>query len=331
MIALPLALAALLVLSADQGVERQHVLEITGPDIDGGILSEITWDNGALLLQGVVANPDGSLSGRYVVIPARGTTLEKRKEQTDSSVAYWARKSKRTSPTGLGAIATGSDSKMPMYGIASLEHRMGDAVDMGGMQQKTIVRLGKLVLHERENGVAPYDGEVWSWSPAELNRIAYVDGKGRPLDRRRRRTRARRLLKGTSPCPRGPTTAGPSRSRKRRTADAAGTSAWCCCPKPSDRRDDAFRNLMTDEAPKSALEIAMERLKKKDADSGFVEQKLTDAQKGAIAEARSVHEARVAELQILHRGKQLTAVDPAEIEKIEQSTPRPRAAGIRSR
>ena len=75
---------------------------------------------------------------------------------------------------------------------------------------------------------------------------------------------------------------------------------------------------MTDEAPKSALELAMERLKKKDADSGFVEQKLTDAQKAAIAEARSVHEARVAELQILHRGKQLTAVDPAEIEKIEQ-------------
>jgi hypothetical protein len=75
---------------------------------------------------------------------------------------------------------------------------------------------------------------------------------------------------------------------------------------------------MTDEAPKSALELAMERLKKKDADSGFVEQKLTDAQKAAIAEARSVHEARVAELQILHRGKQLTAVDPAEIERIEQ-------------
>ena len=75
---------------------------------------------------------------------------------------------------------------------------------------------------------------------------------------------------------------------------------------------------MTDEAPKSALELAMERLKKQDADAGVVEHKLTDAQKAAIAEARSVHEARVAELQILHRGKQLTAVDPQEIEKIEQ-------------
>jgi hypothetical protein len=75
---------------------------------------------------------------------------------------------------------------------------------------------------------------------------------------------------------------------------------------------------MSDEAPKSALEIAMARLKKQDADAGVVEHKLTDEQKAAIAEARSVHEARVAELQILHRSKQLTAVDPVEIEKIEQ-------------
>jgi hypothetical protein len=74
---------------------------------------------------------------------------------------------------------------------------------------------------------------------------------------------------------------------------------------------------MTD-APKSALELAMERLKKKDADAGIVEQKLTDAQKAAIAEARSIYESRVAELQILHRQKQLTAVEPPEIARIEE-------------
>jgi hypothetical protein len=71
------------------------------------------------------------------------------------------------------------------------------------------------------------------------------------------------------------------------------------------------------DAPKSALELAMERLKKKDAEAGVVEQKLTDAQKAAIAEARSIYESRVAELQILHRQKQLTAGDPQEIAKIE--------------
>ena len=39
---------------------------------------------------------------------------------------------------------------------------------------------------------------------------------------------------------------------------------------------------MADEAPKSALELAMERLKKKDAEAGVVEHKLTEEQKAAI-------------------------------------------------
>lgn len=71
------------------------------------------------------------------------------------------------------------------------------------------------------------------------------------------------------------------------------------------------------DAPKSAIELAMERLRKKDAEAGVVEQKLTDAQKAAIAEARSVYEARVAERQILHRQTRLTAVDPQEIARLE--------------
>jgi hypothetical protein len=72
------------------------------------------------------------------------------------------------------------------------------------------------------------------------------------------------------------------------------------------------------DAPKSAYELAMERLKKKDAEAGVVEQKLTDEQKAAIAEARSIYEARVAERQILHREKQLTTFDPAEVEKMDE-------------
>jgi hypothetical protein len=72
------------------------------------------------------------------------------------------------------------------------------------------------------------------------------------------------------------------------------------------------------DAPKSAYELAMERLKKKDAEAGIVEQKLTDAQKAAIAEARSIYEARVAERQILHRDKRLTTFEPAEVEKMEE-------------
>jgi hypothetical protein len=180
----------------EQAVERQHVLSITPPEIDNGLLSEITWDNGALLLQSVVANPDGSLSGRYVLIPAQGTSLSKLTEQTPASLKYWESKARRTSPTALGTIVSGGDSKMPMYGIASLETRMGDAHNMGGMQKTSTLKLGKLVLHERNDGREPYDGEVWSWSPAELNRIAYVDGQGDLWVARADGRDARRLLKG---------------------------------------------------------------------------------------------------------------------------------------
>jgi hypothetical protein len=74
---------------------------------------------------------------------------------------------------------------------------------------------------------------------------------------------------------------------------------------------------MTD-APKSALELVMERLRKKDAETGTAESKLTDEQKAGIAEARSVYEARVAERQILHRSKVLVAADPQEREVLDE-------------
>jgi hypothetical protein len=72
------------------------------------------------------------------------------------------------------------------------------------------------------------------------------------------------------------------------------------------------------DAPKSALELVMERLRKKDAESGVEEHKLTDAQKAAIADARSVYEARVAERRILHEGKARTIFEPQERDTLEE-------------
>lgn len=66
------------------------------------------------------------------------------------------------------------------------------------------------------------------------------------------------------------------------------------------------------DAPKSALELVMERLRKKDADAGVEERPLTDAQRAAIAEARSVYEARAAERRIMHRSAVAAIFDPAE-------------------
>ena len=64
------------------------------------------------------------------------------------------------------------------------------------------------------------------------------------------------------------------------------------------------------DAPKSAFELAMEKLKKKDAESGVEAQVLTEAQRAEIAEAKNVYEARVAERRILHQSAVLSRVRP---------------------
>jgi hypothetical protein len=63
---------------------------------------------------------------------------------------------------------------------------------------------------------------------------------------------------------------------------------------------------------KSAYELAMERLQKQDADAGVVHAPLTDAQKAAIAEIRSLYESKLAEVQVLHEGRLREMFDPAE-------------------
>jgi hypothetical protein len=74
-----------------------------------------------------------------------------------------------------------------------------------------------------------------------------------------------------------------------------------------------------DDTPKSAVEIAMERMRRKDADNGVAERATTDEQKGLIAEARNLHASKVAELEILHRSKLARVIDPAERGQAEDS------------
>jgi len=82
--------------------------------------------------------------------------------------------------------------------------------------------------------------------------------------------------------------------------------------------------LSDDEAPKSAYELAMERLKQKDREEGIEERPLTDEQRAEIAEARNQYEARVAERKILHRDALLKARDAEQIETLEQQYRRDR-------
>ena len=73
---------------------------------------------------------------------------------------------------------------------------------------------------------------------------------------------------------------------------------------------------MSDDRPKTAYELAMERLRKKDTEAGVDERPLSAEQKAAIAEARQVHDAKVAEREILHQAALRGAGSHEEIERL---------------
>jgi hypothetical protein len=67
---------------------------------------------------------------------------------------------------------------------------------------------------------------------------------------------------------------------------------------------------MPDEEPKSAVELAMERLRKQDVEQGIVEHPLTEEQKRRIDEAQRAHRAKLAQFEIMHHSKLAGAYDP---------------------
>jgi hypothetical protein len=86
-----------------------------------------------------------------------------------------------------------------------------------------------------------------------------------------------------------------------------------------------------DDAPKSAYELAMERLRKKDRDEGVQERAPTAAERKAIAEARQMADARLAEREILHASKMRGVLEPEAREALEQEYRRDRERIISDR
>jgi hypothetical protein len=74
---------------------------------------------------------------------------------------------------------------------------------------------------------------------------------------------------------------------------------------------------MSDDSPKTALELAMERLRKKDAADGIAELTLTAEQREEIAEIRRVYSAKLAQEEILFKSKIATTWEPEERKKLE--------------
>ena len=77
-------------------------------------------------------------------------------------------------------------------------------------------------------------------------------------------------------------------------------------------------------APKSAYELAMERLRKKDEAAGIVNTPITEEQKAAIAEIRNFYESKLAEIEVLHQGQLQRVFEPEARATLEQQYRRDR-------
>ena len=76
---------------------------------------------------------------------------------------------------------------------------------------------------------------------------------------------------------------------------------------------------MPDDAPKTAYELAMARLREKDTEAGIEDRPLTGAQKAAIAEARQLYQAKTAEREILHQAALRQAKTHEEVEQLNEN------------
>ncbi|MGH9387416.1 MAG: hypothetical protein ACRD2N_24390 [Vicinamibacterales bacterium] len=73
-----------------------------------------------------------------------------------------------------------------------------------------------------------------------------------------------------------------------------------------------------DEAPKSAIELAMERLRKKDAEQGVTDRSLSDDQKAEIASVRQTYAAKLAQEDILFKSRLATVMEYEERLKLDE-------------
>ena len=84
-------------------------------------------------------------------------------------------------------------------------------------------------------------------------------------------------------------------------------------------------------APKSAYELAMERLLKRDQEAGEGGLPLSEEQRGEIAEVKKVYQAKLAEQEILHKAALKTTHEPEARATLEEQYQRERERTISER
>lgn len=88
---------------------------------------------------------------------------------------------------------------------------------------------------------------------------------------------------------------------------------------------------MPDQGPKSSFEIAMERLRQKDAQDGVERRPVTDEQKAAIAEIRNFYDARLAQDEVLHKSSLSHTFEPEARVSLQEGYSRDRQRLIAER
>jgi hypothetical protein len=81
---------------------------------------------------------------------------------------------------------------------------------------------------------------------------------------------------------------------------------------------------MASDELKSAYELAMERLRKKDAEEGVEHKPITDEQRAAIAEVRNFYEAKLAEIEVLYKSSLRRTFEPEARAALEEQYRRDR-------
>ena len=74
---------------------------------------------------------------------------------------------------------------------------------------------------------------------------------------------------------------------------------------------------MTNQSPKSAYELAMEKLEAQDQVTGEASAELSPEQIQAISNARQDYEAKLAECKILHQSQMVSTFAPSAREELE--------------
>ena len=81
-----LASASIAILLASAGIaqtlDKELVASISGAALDRGIVSELLWDGGTLIIQSAVVEPDGQLKPRYFAAPAANMELQQPRGRT---------------------------------------------------------------------------------------------------------------------------------------------------------------------------------------------------------------------------------------------------------